>query len=57
MWDNIMGRFPINMILFCTILSFVIPIIIVKANQILHHYGDPPWKKNKGTVKDKSNES
>ncbi|WP_171691502.1 hypothetical protein [Paenibacillus germinis] len=29
----------------CTVLAFVIPYSVNKINEILHKYGDPPWKK------------
>lgn len=46
MWDTLMGFLPNNLVLLCTILSFVIPYLIYKINQKLHEYGDPSWKKN-----------
>lgn len=48
MWENLIGRLPEKLILFCTVLAFLIPYAIYKINQKLHKYADPPWKKNQG---------
>ncbi|WP_100012555.1 hypothetical protein [Lentibacillus sediminis] len=44
MLDNIIGRLPEKMILFCTLFAFLVPYTVYKINQKLHKYGDPPWK-------------
>ncbi|MFD2924123.1 hypothetical protein ACFS6F_10305 [Halobacillus naozhouensis] len=48
MWEYIIGRFPTTMIISCTALAFGVPVTIYKINQLLHHHGDPPWKKKSG---------
>ncbi|WP_217587828.1 hypothetical protein [Lentibacillus saliphilus] len=45
LWKQILLTFQEWLIIFCTILAFVIPFTIYKINQKLHEYGDPPWKK------------
>jgi hypothetical protein len=45
MWENILGRFPSNLIMGLAILSVLIPVAIYWINQKLHQHGDPPWKK------------
>ncbi|WP_221568270.1 hypothetical protein [Alkalihalobacillus sp. TS-13] len=48
MWEKILGRFPTNLIIYSTIGSLLIPMVIYKFNQKLHDYADPPWKKHHG---------
>lgn len=38
-------RIPSLSVVVYAILSMVIPWIVYKANQLLHHYADPPWKR------------
>ncbi|GAA0305413.1 hypothetical protein GCM10008924_23900 [Gracilibacillus halotolerans] len=43
--EYIFGFLPDRMVMICTILSFLIPLTVYKANKKLHEHGDPPWKK------------
>ncbi|HLR08950.1 MAG TPA: hypothetical protein VK136_06765 [Bacillota bacterium] len=45
MWDRLLDTLSDKMILFCTVLSFLLPYMVYKVNTWLHDYGDPPWKK------------
>lgn len=38
----------------CTVLVVVIPWGVNKINELLHKYGDPPWKKPGGDPHSKS---
>lgn len=44
MLENLLGRFPTNMIIFSALLSVFVPWAFYKINQKMHQYGDPPWK-------------
>lgn len=44
-WENLLGILPEKLVVICTVLAFVIPYLIHKANTKLHEYGDPPWLK------------
>lgn len=55
MIENIIGRAPAGLILFCTILAFVVPFGFYKVNKAIHNSGDPPWKKEETTKEDNSN--
>ncbi|WP_171046355.1 hypothetical protein [Lentibacillus cibarius] len=45
MWKQLLERIPDMWVFFNAFLVFIIPYTIYKINQKLHHYGDPPWKK------------
>lgn len=45
MWEAIMGRMPSYLVLLCTMLSFIVPLVAYKIADKLHSSGDPPWKK------------
>lgn len=51
MLENVIGRAPVGLILFCTILAFAIPYGFYKLNTFLHKQGDPPWKKQEESKK------
>ncbi|MBP1970451.1 hypothetical protein J2Z83_002572 [Virgibacillus natechei] len=46
MWESMLGRLPQNLVIVCTVLTFLVPYSVYKINQKLHKYGDPPWKKD-----------
>ncbi|MDU4696051.1 MULTISPECIES: hypothetical protein [Paenibacillus] len=46
MWDVLLDRLPNAKTWICAGLTAVIPWIIYSINQMLHRYGDPPWKRN-----------
>ncbi len=48
MWERFLGILPEKMIVFCTLVTFLVPYLIYKLNQKLHKKGDPPWKKEDG---------
>lgn len=43
MWNAFMDRIGLLMV-FCTILAYVIPYSIYKINQLLLKKNNPPWK-------------
>ena len=45
MWTNLVERILDLGNVICTLLSFLIPFIIYKINNVLHKNIDPPWKK------------
>ncbi|WP_176555774.1 hypothetical protein [Virgibacillus ndiopensis] len=50
MWDKYMGGLADSLVIFCTVLAFLIPFTIYKLNRKLHGFGDPPWKKDEKGV-------
>ncbi|WP_058304105.1 hypothetical protein [Gorillibacterium timonense] len=51
-------RIPSIEVMGYTVLAFLIPYAVYRVNQLLHQYGDPPWKKETpDTQKEKSNDS
>ncbi|WP_188455077.1 hypothetical protein [Virgibacillus oceani] len=49
MWTKYLGGLDDILVLICTVLAFLIPLIIYKVNRKFHGFGDPPWKeKEKG---------
>lgn len=45
MTDIIMGFLPNKLVLYGMLITFFVPLIIYKVNQVLHKEGDPPWAK------------
>ena len=43
MWDIVKERID-WLVVFCTILAYVIPFSIYKINQLIHKKNNPPWK-------------
>ncbi|MEK5443469.1 hypothetical protein [Fredinandcohnia sp. FSL W7-1320] len=46
MWNMILERMPSMFIITLAILSALLPWGIYKINRTLHHYADPPWKRD-----------
>ncbi|MUV38565.1 hypothetical protein JNUCC1_02419 [Lentibacillus sp. JNUCC-1] len=44
LWYELVLAVKEPMIVICTVISFVVPFGVYKINQMLHQYGDPPWK-------------
>ncbi|WP_426453160.1 hypothetical protein ACP26L_13435 [Paenibacillus sp. S-38] len=42
---NLVGRIPSGFVLFCAVLSLVIPYVMYRVNRRIHQLGDPPWMK------------
>ncbi len=45
MWEMIVRRLPSGMVIVCTIFTVVIPICFYTVSDLIHKYGDPPWKR------------
>jgi hypothetical protein len=45
MWEAIRERLPSGMVIFCAVLTVVIPSVIYYVNKKLHELADPPWMK------------
>ncbi|PYI51208.1 hypothetical protein [Paenibacillus flagellatus] len=43
---SLWGHMPSGMVLFCAILSWLIPFTIYRFNRRLHEWGDPAWKRD-----------
>ncbi|MBT2217770.1 hypothetical protein KK120_18320 [Virgibacillus dakarensis] len=50
MWKHFLGLLPEPIVIFYTILAFLVPLIVYKLNRKLHRFGDPPWKKKEKGV-------
>ncbi|MFD2612616.1 hypothetical protein [Paenibacillus gansuensis] len=45
LWERIIGYAPRGQLLLCCILSVLIPVVVERANRLLHKVNDPPWLK------------
>ncbi|MEW9676094.1 hypothetical protein ABRT01_07920 [Lentibacillus sp. L22] len=50
MWTRILELLPEPIVIFYTIVAFLVPLVIYKINRKLHRFGDPPWKEDEKGV-------